>query len=89
METPPKSKKAKQQQEHPKPRLKEEWKETEYEGKSFYLVKEGEANILYPKDNEVFYNPVQEVNRDLSVLMLQVFQEKVTNEMNTKKKKGW
>lgn len=30
------------------------------------VVKEGRANILYPNANEVFYNPVQEFNRDLT-----------------------
>lgn len=29
-------------------------------------VKEGKATILFPSANEVFYNPVQEFNRDLT-----------------------
>ena len=28
-------------------------------------VKEGRATILFPSCNKVFYNPVQEFNRDL------------------------
>jgi len=28
-------------------------------------VTEGSATILFPNTNEVFYNPVQEFNRDL------------------------
>ena len=28
-------------------------------------IKEGKAAILFPSQNEVFYNPVQEFNRDL------------------------
>ena len=28
-------------------------------------VKEGHATILFPSRNKVFYNPVQEFNRDL------------------------
>ena len=32
----------------------------------FDVVKEGKAEILYPKGNSVFYNPVQEFNRDLT-----------------------
>ena len=28
-------------------------------------VKEGHATILFPSRNRVFYNPVQEFNRDL------------------------
>lgn len=30
------------------------------------VVKEGKASILFPSANEVFYNPVQEFNRDLT-----------------------
>ncbi|KAM7394674.1 hypothetical protein PAMP_021460 [Pampus punctatissimus] len=30
------------------------------------VVKEGKATILFPSANEVFYNPVQEFNRDLT-----------------------
>ena len=28
-------------------------------------IQEGRAKILFPSSNEVFYNPVQEFNRDL------------------------
>ena len=28
-------------------------------------IKEGQARILFPSSNQVFYNPVQEFNRDL------------------------
>lgn len=28
-------------------------------------IQEGKAKILFPNSNEVFYNPVQEFNRDL------------------------
>uniref|UniRef100_A0A3Q3JZA8 Uncharacterized protein n=1 Tax=Monopterus albus TaxID=43700 RepID=A0A3Q3JZA8_MONAL len=31
------------------------------------VVKEGKAAILFPSANEVFYNPVQEFNRDLTI----------------------
>lgn len=30
------------------------------------VVREGKAAILFPSANEVFYNPVQEFNRDLT-----------------------
>jgi tRNA G26 N,N-dimethylase Trm1 len=33
----------------------------------FKPVTEGKATILFPKSGEVFYNPVQEFNRDLSI----------------------
>lgn len=32
------------------------------------VVTEGSASILFPKGNKVFYNPVQQFNRDLSTL---------------------
>ena len=38
----------------------------------FQEVKEGTASILFPSSNEVFYNPVQEFNRDISIAFLQV-----------------
>ncbi|KAG2180271.1 hypothetical protein INT43_004060 [Umbelopsis isabellina] len=44
-------------------------------------VTEGKATILFPKNNEVFYNPVQEFNRDMSIAAITTwskiyFQEK-------------
>jgi len=32
---------------------------------SHVKITEGRASILFPSSNEVFYNPVQEFNRDL------------------------
>ena len=32
---------------------------------SYVEICEGRAKILFPSSNEVFYNPVQEFNRDL------------------------
>ena len=32
----------------------------------FVTVKEGKAEILFPQANNVFYNPVQEFNRDIT-----------------------
>lgn len=34
----------------------------------FNLVKEGMATILAPKQDKVFYNPIQQFNRDLSIM---------------------
>jgi tRNA G26 N,N-dimethylase Trm1 len=42
---------------------------------NFTLVREGQAAILFPKGNEVFYNPAQEVNRDLSIAVIKTFQK--------------
>lgn len=35
------------------------------------IVKEGSATVNFPK--EVFYNPVQEFNRDLTICMINTF----------------
>lgn len=39
----------------------------------FTSVTEGQAEVLFPTTHDVFYNPVQEFNRDLSVAVLRVF----------------
>lgn len=52
-------------------------------------VKEGKAEICFPDSNSVFYNPVQEFNRDLSTAVLRLFsqefppQKKVTKRKNS------
>ena len=33
---------------------------------NFTKIKEGKAEILFPDANSVFYNPVQEFNRDVT-----------------------
>merc|ERR550519_2352089 len=37
------------------------------------VVKEGQAEVLFPSRNDVFYNPVQEFNRDLSISVIQTY----------------
>ncbi|XP_053145029.1 tRNA (guanine(26)-N(2))-dimethyltransferase isoform X2 [Hemicordylus capensis] len=37
------------------------------------LITEGKANIIFPSANEVFYNPVQEFNRDLTCAVITEF----------------
>lgn len=39
----------------------------------YNIVKEGKAEILFPKAETVFYNPVQEFNRDLSVCCIKAW----------------
>lgn len=39
----------------------------------FTVVKEGKATILAPKQDKVFYNPIQQFNRDLSVMAIQAW----------------
>ncbi|KAG5461730.1 MAG: S-adenosyl-L-methionine-dependent methyltransferase, partial [Olpidium bornovanus] len=41
--------------------------------KQIWAVTEGKAAILFPKPNEVFYNPVQEFNRDLSIAAIRTW----------------
>lgn len=41
----------------------------------YKLVTEGKGNILFPNDNAVFYNPVQEFNRDLSIACIRNFED--------------
>lgn len=38
----------------------------------FIEITEGRAKILFPDTNEVFYNPVQEFNRDLRCCLLKI-----------------
>ena len=40
------------------------------------LLVEGQAAIPYSEGNEVFYNKVQEFNRDLSIHIIKLFTEK-------------
>eukprot|EP00049_Salpingoeca_infusionum_P023464 m.12244 g.12244 ORF g.12244 m.12244 type:complete len:653 (+) comp5814_c0_seq1:24-1982(+) len=41
----------------------------------FVPVTEGAVTILFPDDDQVFYNPVQVFNRDLSTLVISTWQE--------------
>lgn len=41
--------------------------------KDFTIVTEGKADILFPKQEEVFYNPIQQFNRDLSVTCIRAW----------------
>lgn len=51
-------------------------------------VTEGKAEILFPDSNSVFYNPVQEFNRDLSTAVIKLFcQELLSGRRNRKPKK--
>jgi tRNA (guanine26-N2/guanine27-N2)-dimethyltransferase len=41
----------------------------------YNTVTEGKATILFPKKNEVFYNPVQQFNRDMSIAAIRTWSE--------------
>ena len=42
-------------------------------------VTEGKAEICFPDSNSVFYNPVQEFNRDLSTAVLRLFSQEFSS----------
>ena len=43
----------------------------EIEGKQYTPITEGQATVLFPKEEaDAFYNPVQELNRDLSISII-------------------
>jgi tRNA (guanine26-N2/guanine27-N2)-dimethyltransferase len=50
------------------------------------LIEEGSAKMLYPK-GVVFYNPVQVQNRDLSLVMMQLYAERKVQREHLKVKK--
>lgn len=52
---------------------------TTNDSETFTEIKEGKAIVL-AKGNQVFYNPVQEVNRDLSILMIKMYEEQLRKE---------
>ncbi|KAJ2514881.1 RNA methyltransferase tRNA(m5U54)methyltransferase [Coemansia sp. RSA 2049] len=46
-----------------------------YDVNDYNKIKEGKATILFPKNNEVFYNPVQEFNRDMSIAAIKTWRD--------------
>jgi tRNA (guanine26-N2/guanine27-N2)-dimethyltransferase len=49
-------------------------------------IREGQAEVLKPSKNAVFYNPAQCVNRDLSVSMIQAFIDRRREEIRARAK---
>lgn len=61
------------------------------EASSEKVIHEGKAKITFPNSNEVFYNPVQVFNRDLSVACIQVYADEIfplTSKVKKSKAKG-
>ena len=50
-------------------------------------VREGAAEILFDKD-KVFYNPIQEFNRDLSIAAIRVWSQEFLLDKRKKSKKN-
>ncbi|KAI7870600.1 N2,N2-dimethylguanosine tRNA methyltransferase [Spinellus fusiger] len=58
----------------------------------YQTVTEGKATILFPKGNEVFYNPVQEFNRDMSIAAIctwsEIFMKEKRDKIEKKLERG-
>ncbi|CAI5755718.1 unnamed protein product [Candida verbasci] len=52
----------------------------------FNTAQEGKAIILTPKKDEVFYNPIQQFNRDLSIMAIKAYDE-LRQSKNVKRRK--
>ncbi|KAJ2304147.1 RNA methyltransferase tRNA(m5U54)methyltransferase, partial [Coemansia sp. Cherry 401B] len=46
-----------------------------YAVEDYDTVSEGRATILFPRNNEVFYNPVQQFNRDMSIAAIKAWRD--------------
>jgi tRNA (guanine26-N2/guanine27-N2)-dimethyltransferase len=60
------------------------WLEAHPAPEGFDAITEGAARVIFENKNEVFYNPSQEVNRDLSVLVLRQFSDQLRQERGEK-----
>ncbi|KAF0290194.1 putative tRNA (guanine(26)-N(2))-dimethyltransferase [Amphibalanus amphitrite] len=54
---------------------------------AYTVVKEGQAEVLFPSSKDVFYNPVQEFNRDLSVSVIRILAQQHQRNLREKKAK--
>nr|CAG8532165.1 6388_t:CDS:10 [Entrophospora candida] len=61
--------------------------EMEMNVEDYNVITEGKANILFPKNNEVFYNNVQQFNRDMSIAAIRTWNEIISEEKETKLRK--
>lgn len=53
----------------------------------FKIVQEGDAKILFPNKESVFYNPIQQFNRDLSVTCIKAWDELYQEELRERREK--
>lgn len=53
---------------------------------SLEKITEGKASILFPKGNKVFYNPIQQYNRDISILGIRAWSRMFEEENLAKQK---
>ncbi|KAK9239624.1 N2,N2-dimethylguanosine tRNA methyltransferase-domain-containing protein [Lipomyces kononenkoae] len=52
----------------------------------YILLTEGRATVLYESENQVFYNPVQQFNRDLSTCAIRAWSEEYTERKTAAKR---
>lgn len=55
--------------------LRRVWRMANINIEEFNTIKEGKAIVLTPKEDKVFYNPIQQFNRDLSVMGIKAWTE--------------
>ncbi|KAK9475558.1 N2,N2-dimethylguanosine tRNA methyltransferase-domain-containing protein [Dipodascopsis tothii] len=51
----------------------------------YVSLTEGRATVLFPSENEVFYNPVQQFNRDLSISVIKAWSAEYLQEKGSKR----
>ncbi|KXS19358.1 N2,N2-dimethylguanosine tRNA methyltransferase [Gonapodya prolifera JEL478] len=56
----------------------------EIDGGTYVSVREGSAVILFPDDDSVFYNPVQQFNRDMSIAAISTWAAMASKEKEQK-----
>lgn len=49
---------------------------SDFDASQYKIIAEGKAKAYYPNNDHVFYNPVQEFNRDLSIAVLNTYAAK-------------
>lgn len=57
------------------------------DGLKYVVLSEGRASVLFENENQVFYNPVQQFNRDLSTLAIRAWSQEFMEMRAAKKKK--
>ncbi|ORX88056.1 N2,N2-dimethylguanosine tRNA methyltransferase [Basidiobolus meristosporus CBS 931.73] len=61
--------------------------QVQFDESLYNKVTEGQATILFPTSNEVFYNPVQQFNRDMSIAAITTWSEMFAEEKRQKAEK--
>ncbi|KAK9243211.1 N2,N2-dimethylguanosine tRNA methyltransferase-domain-containing protein [Lipomyces tetrasporus] len=56
------------------------------DGSKYVLLTEGRATVLYENENQVFYNPVQQFNRDLSTCAIRAWSEEYMEQRTATKR---